>query len=97
MTNKQLLQVIETIDQKFETMTEEQFNDYCFGSGLLTVLEDAINEVLWSDDKIDAFWKSYQSETYDGTPKEAAICYRILEKYWEKAVDVVLWKNRENN
>lgn len=86
MTQIQLLKIIETMDDKFDNLTDDDLELYKKRGGLYAVLEESINEVLWSKDKIDEFWKTFQLTTYDGTPKENMVSYMILEKHWNNCL-----------
>lgn len=86
MTNKQLLKIINAINDKCSNLTQQEYDNYCCGDGLYQILEDAINEVLMYQDAIDEFWKGYQSETYDGTPCENKVWYIIIEEYWSAKI-----------
>lgn len=82
MKIKQIYKIMELIDEKLEALTIEEYVDYGYGEGTLTILENAIDEVLWDKDSIEQFWKTYQSTTYDETPYENNVVYSILEKYF---------------
>lgn len=82
MNNKKLLKIMELIDERIEALTIKTFEEYARGTSTLTILENCINEVLWDDNSIEDFWKTYLSTTYDGTPKENNIVYNILKKYF---------------
>lgn len=83
---KQIYKIMERIDEKLEALTQEDYESYCYGDGTLSILESAIDEVLWNKEVIDQFWKTYQSTTYDGTPYENNMVYSILEKYFFAAL-----------
>ena len=92
MHQKKIYKVIEAINEKLETITIEELNDYSAGNGLLTILEECIDQVLWDKESIDTFWKTYQSTTYDGTPLENAVSYAILYEYFGKALATKILK-----
>ena len=79
---KKINKITELIDEKVEALTLDDIANYQAGDGLLTILENCIDEVLWNSDAIEEFWATYQSTTYDGTPFENNIIYDMLERYF---------------
>lgn len=83
MNNLQLLKIIETMDEKFDNMTQEQLDNYCCGDGLFAILEEAIDAVITDSKENEKFWNSYQYTTHEGTPCEAMRSYEILRYFWD--------------
>ena len=82
MNNKQLLTIMDRIDERLDQLTMHDIIKYRESEGILTILEEVIDEVLWSDDKIQEFWHNIHHTTYDGTQCEAADSYEILERFF---------------
>lgn len=83
MNNLQLLKIIETMDEKFDNMTQEQLDNYCCGNGLFAILEEAINMVITDSKENERFWNNYQHTTFEGTPCEDMRSYEILRYFWD--------------
>lgn len=82
MTKLQLCKAMEIIKTKINELTPEQLDNYATGEGTLTILEDAIDEVLCNDEAKQTFWARYQSTSFEGTPCEAMRDFTILEDFY---------------
>ena len=96
MNIKQIYRVMAIIDTKFLTLTKSELLDYQAGSGILTILEEAINTVLFDKQSIENFWKNYQAVSYDGIPYNDYIVYDILSRYFFAAFTPVYNKLMQN-
>lgn len=85
MDRKQLLKIVELINNRFENITEDEFATYASGEGLYAILEESIDRVLAQNEVISEFWKNHQHTTYDGTPCSDMIDFTIIETCFNNA------------
>ena len=85
MRKQQIFSIMEALEQRFENLTEDEFINLSTGSGLLTILENEIDNALGDAESIDNFWKNYQTHYYStDNPYPECLTYMILEKFFNR-------------
>jgi hypothetical protein len=97
MNRKQLLKIIHEIDNQCAQLTLDKIEELACGDGTYSILENAIDSVITEKEANKAFWDTYQSVTYEGTPKENHIDFLIIEKYFDARINEQFQKLRINS
>lgn len=84
MTQTQIIKTFELIDEKFDNLSNEQFENLAAGTGMFAMLEDIISEVFGVDEAgCEDFWKHINS--VHGTnerPDLAMLSFQIIDRYF---------------
>ena len=84
MTRTQILKTMELIDEKFEALTVEKFDELACGDGCYIILEEAITEAFGQDTySLNDFWQNAMSTYRKDKPNYNALAYQIIDKYYQ--------------
>lgn len=96
MTHSQIIKAMELLEEKFKTLTVEEFDSLAYGDGVFTILENAIDESFGLDKQgCEEFWNDYCASYYD-TPNLALMAYTILEHHFYACCEIFELKREAN-